>query len=107
MKINEKCPLCGLNLTQISLGSVECRQMVMLPTTGEVISQCHYKYDDVLYIVYMIVLPYKIISRPGKSKILKLKEEGDGWKTITVVPFIHPDTEEKLLERVKRLVLLS
>jgi len=117
MKPEKKCPLCSAILHAPGYPADEsCPTMVVLPTTGRIIS--HYVYQSVLYVVSMIVLPYRIINRPGLSKISRLMNDEEmeihrtkrtilDWKTILHAPPIHPDKEDKLLERIKRLILLS
>lgn len=112
------CPLCSSALQAPGYPADEtCPKMVVLPS-GKIVS--HYTYQSEFYVVAMIVLPYKIINKPGFSKISRLmtQEEIDihyanrtilDWKPgpILITPLIHPDTEDKLLERVKRLLVLS
>ena len=112
-----KCPVCKKHeLVAQSLEDsngftpeVFCPEVVNVP--GYRLMN-HYREYPSQKKTRMIALPYRIITEDGKSKIGLLSKRKSGekkpyFKTILTVPALHPDTPERLAERIKLLLLLS
>lgn len=110
-----KCPVCHKQelvsqSLEDSFGSPDlfCPEVVIMPG-GKCLN--HYReFSSVKNQVRIIVLPYRIITQDGESKVSlhsRYKTGGHYFKTILQVPAIHPDSQEKLLNRIKLLLLLS
>jgi hypothetical protein len=110
-----KCPLCNNhNLVAQSLEDIcgalpdiFCPEVVKMPG-GKVLN--HYRANSVFPKIRMIVLPYRVLTERGISTVSILSKYKSGkhfFKTLFKVPEIHPDTEDKLRERIKLLLLLS
>src|SRR5271170_1072715 len=112
-----KCPIC--NKHELVAQSLEdsfgkqpdlyCPEVVTIPG-GKILN--HYREFQQYKQVRMIVPPYRIISGNNLSKISIQSRYATGekafyFKTILKLPLIHPDSQEKLLERIKLLLLLS
>lgn len=107
-----KCPMCGNHeLVAQSLEDVFggvpdtfCPEVIKI--SGKLFN--HYRTSP--YRTRMIVLPYRILTQNGKSKVSiqsKYKSGKEYFKTLFTVPELHPDTEQKLKDRIKLLLLLS
>lgn len=69
----------------------------------------HYviEQDYKMEIQHMIVLPYSIdtYADSTKSRIYKVME--NRWQLIHEVATIHPESQDKLLERLQKLLIFS
>lgn len=112
-----KCPICGEEeLVTQSLEDcfgrkpdVFCPKVIRLPD-GKLMN--HYReYPVVGDKVRIFVWPYRLITHNGQTQVSidsqYKKNKKHYFKTIMRVPALHVDTEEKLLNRIKLLVLLS
>ncbi len=112
-----KCPICNNHeLVEQSLEDSGgrppdrfCPEVVKMPG-GKLFN--HYREVVSLGRVRIIVPPYRIITEDGQSLIsiqsrYKTGEKKHYFKFILEVPELHTDTEEKLRERIKLLLLLS
>lgn len=111
-----KCPICqNYELVAQSLEDcygrvpdVFCPEIVKLPD-GKVVN--HYREYPVIGRVRMIAFPFRVINWKGKSQISRIHKYKSGkhyFKTILKdLPELHTDTEERLRERIKLLLLLS
>ncbi len=112
-----KCPICGTEeLVTQSLEDafgrkpdVFCPKVIKLPD-GKLVN--HYReYPVVGDKVRIFAWPYRIITWNGQSQISmdtkRLKSTKHYFKTLLKVPALHVDTEEKLRNRIKLLLLLS
>jgi hypothetical protein len=112
---NSPCPLCGQPLVQESDqsdfdGDYFCQTRAQV--AGHSLLN-HYRYSLNNENVTMIIPPYRILTDwKGESRIgirarYKTGQQKYYFKTILTVPTIHPDTEEKLRNRIKTLLLFS
>lgn|SRR5574337_1017242 len=110
-----KCPICqnhelvAQSLEDIYGGQPDifCPAIVKLPD-GKVLN--HYRENPYYHKVRMIAMPYRVMTHMGKSKVSVLSQYKSGkyyFKTILNIPELHSDTEDKLRDRIKLLVLLS
>lgn len=112
-----KCPICNkhelvIQSLEDSLGrqpDLFCPEVVTMPG-GKILN--HYREFQQHKQVRMVVLPYRVITEAGESKVsivdrYKSGERRHFFKTLLKVPALHPDSQEKLLERIKLLLLLS
>lgn len=100
------CPMCGNPLNSSSLeNSFHCLKEA---TYDNFISLSHYR-EDFSYTnqIIMLVPPYRL--RTTSNKVTHIdKNENGFFKTIFICPtVIHPDTEDKLRERIKIILLFS
>lgn len=120
------CPLCNKPLLEQSpedtgwaTPDLYCPEVITLPNGKKV---NHYRERKEPDEVVIHVPPYRILTKetyykPQKiynliSKIGLLSRYKTGsksyyFKTILTTPEIHPDTEDKLRDRIKLLLLLS
>lgn len=121
--VNRDCPLCGKALIRQSAqdagGSnpdIYCPEEITLPEDKRVVN--HYREHGDLMETRIYLHPYRIVTKDGQSKLGKrdryktkagvaTKKGSLYFKTLIKCPEIHPDTEEKLLNRIKLLLLLS
>lgn len=107
------CPLCGDALVEESDqsdfdGDYFCQRRVLVDDHSLF---NHYRHSFVNNYTAMFVPPYRIINDwQGTSKVGVRAQYKTGkrkfyFKTILTVPTIHPDTEEKLLNRIKTLLV--
>ena len=111
-----KCPICEEHelVTQSledcygRIPDVFCPKVIKLPE-GKIVN--HYReYPVVGDKVRIFVWPYRVITWKGQSQVSMDKVYRSGkhyFKTILRIPALHPDTEEKLIDRIKLLILLS
>lgn len=112
-----KCPICNKHelVTQSledSFGhapDVFCPEIITMPG-GKILN--HYRELRSHKQVRMIVPPYRIITENNLSKVSFQSRYETGerryyFKTLLKLPIIHPDSQERLLERIKLLMLLS
>ena len=112
-----KCPVCLKHeLVEQSLEDsfgrapdLFCPEVITLPG-GKVLN--HYRDFQWMKQTRIIVPPYRIVTEKGQSKVsiqsrYKTGERSYFFKTLLKLPVIHPDSQEKLLERIKLLLLLS
>lgn len=111
-----KCPICqehelvaqSLEDCWGKLPDIFCPKTIKLPE-GKIVN--HYReYPVAGDKVRIFAWPYRIITWKGQSQISQdwaYKSGKRYFKTILRVPTIHVDTEEKLIERIKLLILLS
>src|SRR6185369_5069189 len=116
------CPLCNKTLikqsAQDACGYEEdwyCPDELRLASGRKV---NHYREYPELGYTDIYLPPYRIRNQDGQSKIGYLSQYKTKrrvrttrgkyyFKTIITCPQLHPDTEEKLLNRVKLLLLIS
>lgn len=110
-----KCPLCDQNLIKDTEDEayiepdIYCEQFIRL--NGKKFS--HYRDSpELLRRLTMMILPYRIINEKGESKIGLLSRYKSGrkryyFKTILKCHSIRPNTEEKLRNKIKLLLLMS
>lgn len=112
-----KCPICQEHdlVTQSledcygSKPDIFCPKVIKLPE-GKLVN--HYReYPVVGDKVRIFVWPYRIITWKGESQVSvdtkRQKSNKHFFKTIMKVPALHVDTEDKLRNRIKLLLLLS
>lgn len=112
-----KCPICEeLELVTQSLEDsygrkpdVFCPKVIKLPD-GKIVN--HYReYPVVGDKTRIFVWPYRIITWNDESQVsmdTQYKKSGKHYfKTIMRIPALHSDPEEKMIERIKLLILLS
>jgi len=112
-----KCPICkkhelvaqSLEDSYGRLPDLFCPEIITLPG-GKILN--HYRDFQGLKQTRMIVPPYRVITEGNESKVSlqsRYKTGGQGYyfKTLLKLPVIHPDSQEKLLDRIKLLMLLS
>ena len=112
-----KCPVC--NKHELVTQSLEdsygrepdqfCPEIVTMPG-GKVLN--HYREFLGAKEVRIIVPPYRIVTENGTSKVSIQSRYRSGnreyyFKTLLKIPALHPDSQERLLERIKLLMLLS
>jgi len=124
MILDRKCPLCDKPLLRQSAqdaGGYEpdiyCSEEIILPEDNRAVS--HYRESSMLEeSVTMFIPPYRIVTQNGMSKIgvrrrFKTRRgvvTNKGllfFKTLIKCPPIHPDTESKLRDRIKLLLIMS
>ena|SRR5271165_2766883 len=111
------CPIC--NKHQLVVQSLEdsggslpdrfCPEVITMPG-GKILN--HYRENQHYNSVRMIVPPYRIVTQNNVSKISIQSQYKGGnrkyyFKTLLKLPVIHPDTNEKILNRIKLLLVLS
>jgi len=116
------CPLCHQPLTKQSaqdIGGWEedwyCEEEIQFPNDPRKFN--HYREFTSLGYLDMYIAPYRIRSRDHDSKIglhsqYKIRRGGPGidkfyFKTLIQCPKIHPDSADKLRNRIKLLLLIS
>lgn len=120
-----KCPICQKHeLVEQSLEDcgyetpdVFCPTVVEIGN-GKMVN--HYREFRSIDRIRIVILPYRILteSRYDKSSrsdkyftnvgiLSKYKTGKSYFKTLMKLPEIHPDTEEKLITRIKTLLLFS
>lgn len=110
-----KCPIClkhelvtqSLEDSYGRIPDVFCPEVVKLPD-GKIVN--HYREYPIIGKTRMIAMPYRVINWKGESQISqdhKYKSGKHYFKTILKIPELHPDTEEKLKNRIKLLLILS
>lgn len=111
-----KCPICqqhelvaqSLEDCYGQLPDIFCPEVVKLPD-GKIVN--HYREYPAIGKTRMIAFPFRIINWKGKSQISKTHRYKSGkhvFKTVLKdIPELHPDTMERLRERVKLLLILS
>ena len=112
-----KCPVC--NKHELVIQSLEdsfgrapdrfCPEIITMPG-GKILN--HYREFQGAKQIRMIVPPYRIITESGHSKVsiqsrYKTGNQEYYFKTLLKIPALHPDSQEKLLDRIKLLMLLS
>lgn len=116
------CPLCNERLIKQSAQDAcgyepdwYCPKEIKL-TSGGVVN--HYREYPELGYVDMHIPPYRIRNQDGESKVGTLSRykthrrirTNNGrfrFKTIIKCPTIHPDTEQKLRDRIHLLLVIS
>jgi hypothetical protein len=109
-----KCPLCNEHeLVEQSLEDISgkkpdrfCPKIIKID--GRVYN--HYREVTELGRTRIIIPPYRVITEDGASLISiqsKYKTGKTYFKFFLEVPELHLDTEEKMRERIKLLILLS
>lgn len=110
-----KCPLCGKNLVKQSYEDscgyepdLYCQEAVEL--NGKIYN--HYRKSFEEEKLVMMVPPYRILNEDDLSKVgiparYKTGKQRHYFKTVIKCPTIHPDTEDKLRNRIKLLLLMS
>lgn len=110
------CPICNWKLKYNKSEKLNyCnRECFVLPS-----GNFEYHFESNLLFEMAITMPYKIVSRKIVSDndnltsiIYKLKPKSDkntsyDWIGIIKSPYIHLDSKDKLIQRIKRLILLS
>lgn len=110
-----KCPVCGkYELVTQSLEDsfghrpdLFCPETITLPG-GKILN--HYRHFQHLKQTRIIVPPYRIITHDNESEIGLQSRYKSGkyfFKTLLRLPVIHADSADKLLQRIKLLMLLS
>jgi hypothetical protein len=113
-----KCPVCNeYELVSQSLEDcfgrdpdIFCPKIIKMPG-GKIFN--HYRenhHNGQIRLIRIFAMPYRIITKYGKSQISMMSKYKSGnayFKTVLNIPSIHTDLEEKMLERIKLLVLLS
>jgi hypothetical protein len=110
-----KCPICqkhelvaqSLEDSYGCIPDIFCPEVVRLPD-GKIIN--HYREFSIIGKIRMIAWPYRVINWKGQSQISqnhKYKSGKSFFKTILKTPLLHPDTDDRLRERIKLLLLLS
>lgn len=112
-----KCPVCKKQ--ELVAQSLEdsfgyapdlfCPETVTLPG-GKILN--HYRDFSRLKQIRIIVPPYRILTENNKSKIsiqsrYKTGSQGYFFKTLLELPVVHPDSQERLIDRIKLLLLMS
>lgn len=116
------CPICGEPLSkqsaQDAMGELRdwyCPTEIKLDSGYPINHYREFAYEGH---IDMHVPPYRIRTKDGSSKIGKITryktcrrvKTDNGrfhFKTILQCPEIHPDTEEKLKDRIKLLLIVS
>lgn len=114
------CPICAKKIIidpkDEGVEIFSCSEMVEFE---DGIPLSHYTLDIGISREVMVVHPYKIVTnnyhnkKKISSRILKYKENKNKkprivrFQGIVTVAAIHPDTPEKLLSRIKLIVMLS
>lgn len=104
------CPLCDKSLRLRSVAGVSVFECPMeIPDLPANSHKSHYvvEKDSKFEIQHMIVLPYSIdtYADATRSRIYKLT---DGkWRLLHEVPFLKADSEDKLLDRIQKLLVFS
>jgi len=107
---NNFCPLCAKSLRLRSVAGVNVYECpTTLPGLPAASNASHYivEQDFKFEIQHMIVLPYSVdtYADATRSRIYKL---ADGkWRLLQEVPYLKADLEEKLLERIQKLLVFS
>lgn len=103
------CPICNKPLKLRSVAGVqvyECPSVIEIVPTN---LTSHYvvEKDSMFEIQHMIVLPYSIdtYANSAKSRLYKLQDQR--WKLLHEVSVIKPESEDKLLERIQKLLVFS
>lgn len=110
-----KCPIChnhelvtqSLEDSYGRLPDIFCPEVLKLPD-GKIVN--HYREYPIIGKIRMFAWPYRIINWRGESQISKDHQYKSGkhyFKTVLKTPALHADTEEKLRERIKLLLILS
>lgn len=114
-----KCPVCqkqelvkqSLEDCGYEIPDVFCPTVVDIGN-GKVVN--HYREFKTIDRVRIVLLPYRIMTehRYGKTTsnvgvLSKYKSGKSYFKTLLKLPEIHVDTEEKLMTRIKTLLLFS
>jgi|SRR5580698_8186502 hypothetical protein len=110
-----KCPLCEKyelvsQSQEDSFGNepdVFCPEIIKMPD-GKIFN--HYREFREADQIRMFALPYRIITEHGMSKVGLRSQYKSGtyyFKTVLKLPVIHPDRQDRLLQRIKLLLLLS
>lgn len=116
-----KCPICQKHeLVKQSLEDcggefpdIFCPEVVDIGN-GKKLN--HYRQFAIMDRTRIIILPFRIITdcsfddgtfRSNVGFLSKYKSGKPYFKTLMKLPEIHPDTEEKLLNRIKTLLLFS
>jgi hypothetical protein len=92
-----------------------CPEEIKL-SSGSIVN--HYREYPGLGYVDMHVPPYRIRSQGGNSKVgtiarykshrgIRTNNGRFHFKTVLSVPEIHPDTEQRLRDRIKLLLIMS
>lgn len=117
------CPMCDLECVEAKINSVPlfdsqgptynlhtftCPHKIMMKNN---VSYNHF-YQDIMRGTTYMWLPsdYRIVNYGDKSRVSIMKDgdiSGPWMQTIFECPTIKPDSTEKLLERIKILLLLS
>ena len=101
------CPLCGKRLQILYTGQY---QRYYCPTLDEHTKVQHYflerKTNDNSFEQHYIVYPFKIETKLNdqKSKVYDLSKDN---MFIVEYPIINPENPEKLLKRLKNLIIYS
>jgi hypothetical protein len=100
-----KCPLCGKFITFKKVAGVEVYSCHS--TMDDLPEQSHYvvEKDSKLEVQHMYVFPYSIdtFADTPKSRIYKFID--DRWRLVKETGVIREDTEDKLMERLKNLLM--
>lgn len=108
------CPLCGENLLKIDmLEDYICPTRVIFPNNYET---THYELrtygtDDAVSLWYLP--PYQVINGDRSAIYLYHTEDNQATdrrplvRQILDVPALPPDSPEKIIERIKRLIIFS
>lgn len=107
-----KCPICqNHEIVAQSLEDIyNDKPDTFCPEVVKIAGKLYNHYRENQYRTRIIVPPYRILTNNGKSKVsiqAKYKSGKGYFKALFTVPEIHPDTEDKLKERIKLLLLLS
>jgi hypothetical protein len=113
---HEICPLCNKAMKPNPwYGYLECPTSIdmpgALPHSHYFLSFVNKDVEPPTILQHMIVDHYRICTQNNnwKSYIYKAKVLNNGsleWKSIFHCPKIHADTPERLLERIKRLIIV-
>ena len=116
MKIQiNSCPLCGKDLKYkkiFGMDFLDCPELITLNSISGPKQQSHYECEmsPISKLERIYILPYNIdnFEKDNKSRIYKLvtsRNGVDNWYFVTETPLIKPDTCDKLLERIQKLLL--
>ena len=101
------CPLCSKVMTLRKVAGVTVFQC----STGALTHSTHYEVevDTTKCIQHMYVGDWSIdnFSNATRSRLYRQSNNGSGsikWRLMKEVPFLRPDLEERMLERIQQLV---
>lgn len=114
----KNCPLCNKDLVKGPAGEgnvIYCPEEILLK--GNRIRNHYIEDHELTNTITYYLLPYRIITIMNKcvsprslisiEARYKTGKKGHYFKTIVKCPVIHPDTEERLRNRIKNLLILS
>ena len=104
------CPICSKPLKLRSVAGVqvyECPTTIQMLVPTNLSSHYTVEKDSKFEIQHMIVLPYSIdtYANATKSRLYKLHDAR--WRLLHEVSMIRPESEDKLLERIQKLLIFS